>query len=172
MIIKASQCITDVRQNMKGGDGAAIVTEFVTPKELNEKGIVFSDFALGELRVIISAVKEIVELSYVAYVNNDISAAKKVEPLEQVIDGLKSKIKRNHIRRLQANECTIEHGFILADLLNDFERVSDHCSNIAECVIEISERELLDGHKFMREMKIDNESFDEKYKEYKGKYSI
>ena len=141
-------------------------------EEINDKKLAFSEEAQRELSVLRAAVLDILNLTEQAFIENDAEKARAVEPLEQVIDGLKSKIKRNHIRRLQANECTIEHGFILADLLNDFERVSDHCSNIAECVIEISERELLDGHKFMREMKIDNESFDEKYKEYKGKYSI
>ena len=119
-----------------------------------------------------SAVADILALTEEAFLENDPEKARSVEPLEEVIDGLKTKIKRNHIRRLQANECTIEHGFILADLLNDFERVSDHCSNIAECVIEISEKEIINTHRYMREQKLDNESFDEKYKEYKGKYSI
>lgn len=151
-------------------DHAVNIVESV--EEINDKKLTFSEEAQRELAVMRTAVADILTLTEEAFVENDVEKARAVEPLEQVIDGLKNKIKRNHIRRLQANECTIEHGFILADLLNDFERVSDHCSNIAECVIEISERELLDGHKFMREMKVDNESFDEKYKEYKGKYSI
>jgi phosphate:Na+ symporter len=151
-------------------DHAVNIVESV--EEINDKKLTFSEEAQRELSVLRAAVLDILNLTEQAFIENNAEKARAVEPLEQVIDGLKSKIKRNHIRRLQANECTIEHGFILADLLNDFERVSDHCSNIAECVIEISERELLDGHKFMREMKIDNESFDEKYKEYKGKYSI
>jgi phosphate:Na+ symporter len=141
-------------------------------KEIHEKEIVFSDEANREINILTQAIAEILKITADAFENNDVDLAKKVEPLEQVIDGLKSKIKRNHIRRLQANECTIEHGFVLADILNNMERVSDHCSNIAECVIEIFERELIDGHKYMKEMKMENSSFDEKYKEYKGKYSI
>ena len=141
-------------------------------EEIRDKKLEFSDEANHELSVIRSAVADILTLTEEAFLKNDPEKARSVEPLEEVIDGLKTKIKRNHIRRLQANECTIEHGFILADLLNDFERVSDHCSNVAECVIEIAEKEIIDTHRYMREQKVDNESFDEKYKEYKGKYSI
>ncbi len=141
-------------------------------EEIRDKKLEFSDEANHELSVIRSAVADILALTEEAFLKNDPEKARSVEPLEEVIDGLKTKIKRNHIRRLQANECTIEHGFILADILNDFERVSDHCSNIAECVIEIAEKEIIDTHRYMREQKLDNESFDEKYKEYKGKYSI
>ena len=141
-------------------------------EEIDEKKMVFSEEAQKELSVLCSAVLEILNMTEEAFLENDIEKARSVEPLEQVIDGLKSKIKRNHIRRLQNNECTIENGFILADILNNLERVSDHCSNIAECVIEISERELLDSHKYMREIKSEDSEFEEKYKEYKGKYSI
>lgn len=141
-------------------------------EEIVDKKIEFSDEAKRELEILRDAVSEILDLTEQSFVENDVAKAKMVEPLEQVIDGLKSKIKKNHIRRLQANECTIEHGFILADILNNFERVSDHCSNIAECVIEIAEKDILDTHKYMREIKRDDSYFEEKYKEYKGKYTI
>ncbi len=141
-------------------------------EEIADKKLEFSNEAKREISVLSEAVLEILSLTEQSFIENDVEKAKMVEPLEQVIDGLKNKIKKNHIRRLQANECTIEHGFVLADILNNFERVSDHCSNIAECVIEISEREIIDSHKYMREMKRDNSLFDEKYKEYKGKYTI
>ena len=141
-------------------------------EEITDKKIVFSEEANKELAVLSEAVLEILHLTEAAFLENDTEKASMVEPLEQVIDGLKSKIKRNHIRRLQNNECTIENGFILADILNNLERVSDHCSNIAECVIEISERELIDTHKHMREVKSEDLGFETKYKEYKGKYSI
>ena len=141
-------------------------------EEINEKKMTFSEEAQGELATLCAAVLEILNITEEAFLENDLERARSVEPLEQVIDGLKSKIKRNHIRRLQNNECTIENGFILADILNNLERVSDHCSNIAECVIEIAERELLDTHKYMREIKSEDSGFEEKYKEYKGKYSI
>ena len=141
-------------------------------EEIDEKKMTFSEEAQGELATLCAAVLEILNITEEAFLENDLERARSVEPLEQVIDGLKSKIKRNHIRRLQNNECTIENGFILADILNNLERVSDHCSNIAECVIEIAERELLDTHKYMREIKSEDSGFEEKYKEYKGKYSI
>ena len=141
-------------------------------EEITDKKIVFSEEANKELAVLSEAVLEILNLTEAAFLENDTEKASMVEPLEQVIDGLKSKIKRNHIRRLQNNECTIENGFILADILNNLERVSDHCSNIAECVIEISEREIIDTHKHMREVKSEDLGFEAKYKEYKGKYSI
>ena len=141
-------------------------------EEIADKKLEFSDEAKHEISVLSNAVLEILSLTEQSFIENDVEKARLVEPLEQVIDDLKGQIKRNHIRRLQTNECTIEHGFVLADILNNFERVSDHCSNIAECVIEISEREIIDGHKYMREMKHDNSKFDKKYKEYKGKYNI
>ena len=89
-----------------------------------------------------------------------------------MVDDIRDKIKLNHILRLQKSECTIEHGFVLADLLNNFERVSDHCSNIAGCVIEISTFEALDMHKYLAEIKAGSEAFEDKYKEYKRKYSL
>ena len=141
-------------------------------EEIIDKKIVFSEEAKKELSILQSAVLEILDLTEEAFIENSIDKAKEVEPLEQVIDGLKNKIKRNHIRRLQNSECTIENGFVLADILNNLERVSDHCSNIAECVIEISERELLDTHKYMKEIKSEDSGFEQKYREYKGKYSI
>ena len=141
-------------------------------EEIADKKMTFSEEARRELDVLCSAVLEILNITEEAFLENNVEKARCVEPLEQVIDGLKSKIKRNHVRRLQFNECTIENGFILADILNNLERVSDHCSNIAECVIEISERELVDSHKFMREMKSEDSGFEEKYKEYKGKYNV
>lgn len=141
-------------------------------EEILDKKIVFSEEATSELGILRSAVLEILDLTEQAFIENNIEKAKMVEPLEQVIDGLKNKIKRHHIRRLQNSECTIENGFVLADILNNLERVSDHCSNIAECVIEISERELLDTHKYMKEIKSEDSEFEQKYREYKGKYSI
>jgi len=95
-----------------------------------------------------------------------------VEPLEEVIDDLRDEIKRRHIIRLQNSKCTIEHGFVLADLLNNFERVSDHCSNVAGCVVEISTFDALDMHKYLATIRQGSEEYDEKYKEYKLKYSL
>ena len=140
-------------------------------EELKEKEIAFSDFALSELNVLIAAVKEIVELSYAAYVNNDIVSAKKVEPLEQVIDNLKEKLRTRHIERLQNGGCTIEAGFIWSDLLNNLERVSDHCSNIAGCVIEMSHNSL-DLHQYLKNIKEGKGEFVEDYEKYSQLYSV
>jgi len=100
-------------------------------EEMHSKKIKFSQQALRELPVIVNAVSEILDMSINAFVNNDVNLAKNVEPLEDVIDQLRSDLKTRHIERLRNGKCTIELGFILQDLLTNFERVSDHCSNIA-----------------------------------------
>ena len=141
-------------------------------EEMRDKKITFSAEAQSELAVMRAAIIDIIDVAERAFLNNDMELAADVEPLEQVVDDLRDKIKLGHIIRLQKSECTIEHGFILADLLNDFERVSDHCSNIAGCVIEISQYDALDMHKYLAEIKHGSEGFEEKYKEYKRKYNI
>ena len=141
-------------------------------EELRDKKIEFSNDAQRELRVLRSAVDEILTITEEAFTSNDVNLAANVEPLEQVVDDIRDMIKLNHVLRLQKSECTIEHGFILADLLNNFERVSDHCSNIAGCVIEISTFEELQMHKYLAEIKAGSEAFEEKYKEYRRKYSL
>ncbi len=141
-------------------------------EEIKEKKITFSKEANYELSVLQNAVSEILDITYAALINNDLKLAAEVEPLEEVIDELRDQIKLNHILRLQKSECTIEHGFVLSDLLNNFERVSDHCSNIAGCVVEISRYEALDMHKYLSQMKHGSEEFNEKYASYKYKYSL
>jgi phosphate:Na+ symporter len=141
-------------------------------EEMRDKKIEFSKEAQGELRVLRAAVKEILELTERAFENNDITIAAEIEPLEQVVDDLRDTIKAHHVLRLQKSECTIEHGFILADLLNNFERVSDHCSNVGGCVIEISSFDALDMHKYLADIRAGSELYEEKYKAYSAKYSI
>ena len=141
-------------------------------EEMREKKIEFSKEAQRELSVLRSAVREILDLAERAYVNNDLSLAADIEPLEQVVDELRDEIKKNHIVRLQKSECTIEHGFVLADLLNNFERVSDHCSNIGGCVIEISSFDALDMHKYLSEIRVGSEIYESKFREYRKKYEI
>ena len=141
-------------------------------EEIRDKKIEFSADARRELAVLRRAISDILDMAENAFKDNDIALAVNIEPLEQVVDDLKDKIKANHIIRLQKSECTIEHGFILADLLNNFERVSDHCSNIGCCVIEISTYESLDMHKYLHELKADNPAFQQKYKAYKEDYAI
>ena len=137
---------------------------------MKEKGITFSKDAQRELKVISAAVSECLELTYDALIRKDLHAATHVEPLEQVIDDLKEKIREKHVDRLQDGKCTIELGFILSDLLTNYERVSDHCSNIAACMIKSAEQSY-DMHKFLAELKQEHEFVDE-YKACAAKYSL
>ena len=107
-------------------------------EEIREKEIRFSDAAWRELSVITAAVEEILDLSLTAFLHNDVRTAALVEPLEQVVDTLKDQLRSRHILRLQKGNCSIEAGFVWSDLLTNLERVADHCSNIAGCVIETS----------------------------------
>jgi len=140
-------------------------------KEIFTKEIKLTESAYKELKVITQAVSEIIELSINAFSNDDIDIAFRVEPLEQVVDNLKSKLRSNHITRMQRGECSIEAGFIWSDLITNFERVADHCSNIAGCVIEMS-HESLDLHEYFKKLKNENKEFGEMFEEYKVKYSI
>lgn len=141
-------------------------------REIHDKNIVFSEDAVHELGVITNAVREVVSLATEALVKQDLNIAKKVEPLEQVIDKLKYKIKNHHIKRLREGDCTIEMGFILSDLLTNYERVADHCSNIAVCLLEIDNNSF-ETHEYLNHVKQDGENeFFEQYDLYKKRYSI
>ena len=118
------------------------------------------------------AVSDIVSMTYKAFVENDLTVAENIEPLEEVVDDIRDEIKLGHILRLQKSECSIEHGFVLSDILNNFERVSDHCSNIAGCVIEISKYDSLSMHKYIDEIKHNENKFKTKVNEYKNIYSL
>lgn len=142
-----------------------------TSKEIADKKIVFSDAAYKELTVLTDALIEIITITAECYAKNDSELASRVEPLEQVIDKLTDKVKKRHIDRLKAGECTIELGFILSDILNNFERISDHCSNIAVAVIE-GETDGFDAHRYLGEIKEGNHTFDEEYAQYKEKYNL
>mgnify|MGYP003294518265 CR=1 FL=1 len=141
-------------------------------KEINTKNISFSPEAQRELSVMGNAVREILSLAMKALVNEDLNVAKKVEPLEQIIDKLNYKIKKNHVERLRTGNCTIELGFVLSDILANFERVSDHCSNIAVCLLEI-ENNSLQTHEYLHNVKETgaNEFF-KFYDIYKQRYSL
>ena len=141
-------------------------------EEIKDKKLEFSAEAQKELATLSRAVGEIVDIAERAFATNDASLATDIEPLEQVVDDLKDQIKRNHILRLQKSECTIEHGFILADILNNFERVSDHCSNVGCCLIELFTENSLDMHKYLHNIKSDSGVYKKKYAEYSKKYSI
>ncbi len=140
-------------------------------EEMRRKGIAFSPAAQEEYAVIADAVREVTALAYDAYVSGDLSAAEKVEPLEQVIDDLKEELRTRHIRRMQQGTCGIEAGFIWSDLLNDLERVSDHCSNIACCMIEGIDRSLR-RHEVLQSIRGSGEAFDQTYRFFRGKYML
>lgn len=151
-------------------DHAVNITE--AAEEMHQKKIMFSEQAREEVKIIIRAVTEILDMSITAFVNEDISLAKEVEPLEDVIDQLRDELKSRHIERLRNGICTIELGFILQDLLTNFERVSDHCSNIAVCLIRISENSM-DTHEYMNELKrLDKSYFMDEFNAYKQKYPL
>ena len=126
-------------------------------RELHEKGMTFSEKALEELKVIIRAVTDIVDTSYIVFEDKNQELAKKVEPLEEIIDELNMELKSRHVRRLRKGTCTIEQGFVLSDVLTSLERIADHCSNIAVCVSQVSE-DSFDTHSYLHDMKKEENS--------------
>lgn len=140
-------------------------------EELQQKKMELSAPALAELKVLTNAVSEILSLSLDAFLKDDLQSAVMVEPLEQVIDGLKEQLRTNHILRLQKEQCSIEAGFVWSDMLTDLERVSDHCSNIAGCIMDMHEGKL-NLHESLRAMKEDREKFADRYSLYQEKYKL
>lgn len=141
-------------------------------EEMHSKKIMFSDQAVRELTIMINAVNEILDMSINSFISSDVSLAKCVEPLEDVIDQLRSDLKTRHIERLRSGKCTIELGFILQDLLTNFERVSDHCSNIAVYLIQISDNSM-DTHEYINELKkLDRSEFMDEFSDYQKKYML
>ena len=150
-------------------DHAVNVLESV--EEMREKGIEFSSLAKHEIDVLCAAVDEILVITEAAFVNNDLERAYDVEPLEQVVDNLKILLRNNHISRLREGACTVETGFIWSDILTDFERVSDHCSNIALGIIDESEH-TMNAHEVIKTLKAGNTHYGEKLAAYTSKYAI
>ena len=140
-------------------------------EELQQKNIRFTESAMKELETMCEAVEEILTLAYTAFVNNDLKLAKSIEPLEQVIDDLKPKMRNGHINRLKNRECSIEAGFVWADMTTNLERTADHCSNIAVCIIDAAENNM-NLHESLKDLKTNNTEFDRMYKEYSNKYKI
>ena len=140
-------------------------------EELHQKGLSFSPEARREVNVLAGAIHEILELTERAFTGNDLAMATQVEPLEQVVDKLIAKIKDNHISRLQKGECTIEMGFILNDLLNNYSRISDHCSNIAVAVIEV-EHDSFDTHKYLNDVKYGSNDFAAAFESFSRKHAL
>lgn len=141
-------------------------------EEMHNKGISFSDEAKCEIAVITNAVTEILNMTVDSFVNDDIETASHVEPLEQVIDKLNKRLKARHVTRLQNGECTIELGFVFTDLLTNYERVSDHCSNIAVYTMQLPS-DKLDAHKYLAKIKNSEDgTFVDDFNMYSEKYSL
>lgn len=152
------------------GDHAINLSRVAT--EIHEKNIVFSKQAQEELEIMTAAIKEIIRLTVEAVVHNKIDLAKSVEPLEQVIDFLEAELKNRHIKRLKEGLCTIEQGFIFSDLLTNYERISDHCSNIAVCMIQVNESSF-DTHQYLKGIKSEETGeFSKAFNKFMSKYQI
>ncbi len=141
-------------------------------QEIDEKKLNFSGECKQELGQMIGAVREIVELSYAAFTENDLEKAKLVEPLEQVVDDLQDVLKARHVKRLRKGECTVELGFVLSDLLRNLERISDHCSNIAGLVLEMDKAHDMSIHKYLKKVRKGENDYNHKYEEFSHKYRI
>ena len=151
-------------------DHARNITE--NAKELKEKNLSFSGSALHELSVMESAVTEIIHITLDAFMKEDLTEAKKVEPLEEVIDDLSDEMKMRHIDRLQHGKCTIENGFVFNDLITNFERISDHCSNIALAIIEMKGTAIA-GHEYIGNIKKRHQpDFENLYQKYSEKFLL
>jgi len=143
-----------------------------TAEEIHIKNIAFSSAATKEIGTLIDALKEILDMTTNAFIANDTSTAEKVEPLEQVIDTITAQIRSRHISRLKSGNCTVEQGFILLDFLTHVERISDHCSNVAVAVIEIS-KDSFETHSYLNSIKGERfGSFAQDYSAYLEKYSL
>ena len=152
------------------GDHAANLSNVA--KEMYEKKLDFSMFAQHEMNTLMSAVSEIVVVTTDAFVNNDTDYAMRVEPLEEVIDNLCDEIKINHIKRVSLGDCTLDHGFVFNDLLTNYERIADHCSNIAVAMIELAQ-DSFDTHEYLNDIKTNkSEVFNRYYEEYDKQFSL
>ena len=144
---------------------------YSSAKELHEKKIELSKKAQAELEVMFSAIGEIIDLTIKSIRDNDLYSAYLVEPLEEVVDQLRTKLKSRHIKRLQKGTCSMETGFIYLDILTSLERVSDHCSNVAVCLIQVSD-DNFETHEYLRTVKTSGEEFDMYVEKYVEKYAL
>ncbi len=140
-------------------------------QELYVKKTSLSDTAKKELSVLTAAVEEILDMSIRAFTENDLAIAMQVEPLEEVIDDLKEQMRTHHILRLQQGSCNIETGFVWSDLLTNLERIGDHCSNIAGCIIDMTRHDM-NIHENLRSARSDSAFFDAQYRQYSQKYHL
>ena len=141
-------------------------------QEIFRKKLQFSAKGKRELDTLIAAVGEVVNISFTAFTENDLALARRVEPLEECIDSLCDEVKMNHIQRIQSGECTLSHGFVFNDLLTNYERIADHCSNIAVAMIEL-EAEVFDTHEYLDRLKnAHSADFERYYQEYQQQFSL
>ena len=140
-------------------------------EEMKEKGLSLTAPAMKELHIICEAVTEVISLARKSFVDNDLQAATKVEPLEEVIDDLKELLRTNHISRLQKGLCSIEAGFVWSDLLTGLERISDHCSNVAVCMIDVTAKNM-NQHAMLKTVRASGGEFDQEYRTYSMKYHV
>ena len=140
-------------------------------QEMHDKGISFSPAGQRELAILIDAISEILDITEEAYTKSDVRLAMRVEPLEQTIDVLVMTVKDNHVKRLQSGECSILPGFVLSDILNNLERISDHCSNIAVAVIELAHHSF-DTHKYLSGIRSENQEYRDAFDAFSAKYQI
>lgn len=141
-------------------------------KELNEKKLDFSESARSELDTLSSAVAEIVVITTDAFISDDVAGAAKVEPLEEVIDNLCDEIKLRHVKRVQSGNCTLDNGFVFNDLLTNYERIADHCSNIAVAMIELN-HDLFDTHEYLNKLKTNNiKEFNQDFEKFDKQFDL
>ena len=143
-----------------------------TKRKMHKDKIHFSDDANRELDIMARAVKEIVENSTSAFINDDIELARTIEPLEQVINNLKAELRAKHSKRMEEGECSVENGMLFFDIVNSFERIADHCSNLAVCIIELSQGSY-QTHSYLKGVKTaENKTFMKHFENYLNKYSL
>ncbi len=182
-LVRLSVTVLNEEENKTVGEYLHSITDFErmgdhalniaqSAKEIEEKKVSFSEEGDAELKVLLRAVSEIVDISADAFVKNDLEEAYRIEPLEDTIDILCDKLKSHHILRLRNGQCTLDHGFIFNDLLTDLERISDHCSNIGIAIIENMTTERY-AHEYLNQLeKKHTSSFDSYLREYAAKYEV
>ncbi len=160
-------CIGDMERI---SDHAVNIAE--SAEEMHQKNMAFSAEGAKEIETFANAVREILRLSLGSFIKEDMEEAVLVEPLEEVVDDLRDELKKRHVNRLREGRCTIELGFVLSDLTTNFERVADHCSNIAACLIQTSEHDF-EMHNYIQKLaKGENTPFHKRYMEYRKQYTL
>lgn len=167
--VKATEYLKLIGDYERIADHAVNILE--SAEEIASKNVAFSEDAVAEYRTICAAVTEILNLSFSAFSNEDIEAARKTEPLEEVIDTLKEDLRTRHFLRLQRGECSVAAGFVWSDILTNLERVSDHCSNISGCVLD-SAGNTMNIHENQRALKNADEEYKQEYNFFQHKYRL